>query len=222
MKYILIIITIVLVGCNDHSESTIKVAGKLRDIMHNNNVSAKIYPDSIDNENLYGIGALAGLQGEITIVNGKTYASEFIDDTIKTTHSWNNGAVLLVYTNIENWTDGIELQNLTSGSELADFIGKEISENKPIAFLLKGKPKTVVYHIITPDEEDHHSPTHTFTSSGMEVTVVGFYSEDHKGIFTHRDQNVHMHIIDENGHTGHVDMLDPGNMILYIPKNSLL
>ena len=40
---------------------------------------------------------------------------------------------------------------------------------------------------------------------GENVTIIGFYSKRHEGIFTHRGSYVRMHVVTENGLSGHID-----------------
>jgi acetolactate decarboxylase len=52
------------------------------------------------------------------------------------------------------------------------------------------------------------------------VEVVGFFSTEHKGIFTHHDSFLHMHLISsDEKEMGHLDELEIESMKLYLPKN---
>ena len=52
---------------------SVRVDGKLREIMHAGRTEATVQlPDLLPDPTLYGVGALAGLRGEITIVDGLT------------------------------------------------------------------------------------------------------------------------------------------------------
>ena len=49
------------------------------------------------------------------------------------------------------------------------------------------------------------------------VIIFGFYSDNHKGILTHRNSNLHMHFINKNKTiSGHVDDLILETAILHI------
>ena len=52
------------------------------------------------------------------------------------------------------------------------------------------------------------------------IDILGFYSEAHKGVFTHHDSNLHMHFKTETVNlAGHVDYIFLGsNMTLKLPE----
>ena len=53
------------------------------------------------------------------------------------------------------------------------------------------------------------------------VTILGFYSQNHQGLFTHHDAFTHMHVRNADGTAmGHVDYLESGNgsFTLLLPK----
>jgi len=58
------------------------------------------------------------------------------------------------------------------------------------------------------------------TMKDKQVIILGFYSTAHKGIITHHDTNMHMHIkLEGNGVGGHVDELTlERGMLLKLPK----
>lgn len=69
----------------------VKFAGELREIMLDADLSTKIRLDTIPKENLFAIGVVDSLQGEICIINGKPLISSLKDTYIKTDTSMNHG-----------------------------------------------------------------------------------------------------------------------------------
>ena len=66
-----------------------------------------------------------------------------------------------------------------------------------------------------------HQGQTNYMLENSEVEIVGFFSTEHKGIFTHHDSNVHMHLITtDRKKMGHLDKVFFGNgsMKLYLPK----
>jgi len=52
--------------------------------------------------------------------------------------------------------------------------------------------------------------------------VLGFYSTQHRGVFTPRDSDLHMHVRTADGRmTGHVEriFLEPG-VVIAVPRNT--
>jgi acetolactate decarboxylase len=53
-----------------------------------------------------------------------------------------------------------------------------------------------------------------------QMEIVGFFSKEHKAIFTHHDSYVHMHLITKNREImGHLDeiLFKVGSLTLYLP-----
>jgi len=73
--------------------------------------------------------------------------------------------------------------------------------------------------VSSPDEAHQRQANYSLKNS--EVDIVGFFSTDHKGIFTHRDSYLHMHLISsDRKKMGHLDKLIFGyeTIKLYLPK----
>jgi hypothetical protein len=52
-----------------------------------------------------------------------------------------------------------------------------------------------------------------------DAEIIGFFSTEHKGVFTHHDSFLHMHLITKDeSKMGHLDELKIGKMKLYLPK----
>ena len=72
---------------------------------------------------------------------------------------------------------------------------------------------------------DAASPGHAdsalnLTTSGERVTIIGFYSRAHEGVFTHHGSYAHLHILLPNADSGHVAELEVGPEIeLLLPRS---
>jgi hypothetical protein len=56
-------------------------------------------------------------------------------------------------------------------------------------------------------------------ATGKSATVVGFCSRNHEGVFTHSGSHGHLHVVLENGDSGHVDELRAGpDVQLALPR----
>ena len=87
-----------------------------------------------------------------------------------------------------------------------------IDDARPFPFIVDGTVKSVDYHILSPktadsSATDHRSSAKTLTSKDVPVRVVGFFSRNHGGVFTHMGSKSHLHVLDSNGHSGHVDAI---------------
>ena len=64
--------------------------------------------------------------------------------------------------------------------------------------------------IVSSPDEAHRGQVN-YVLEGNEVEILGFFSRRHKGIFTHHDSNVHVHLITrDKSMMGHVDKLEFG------------
>lgn len=218
-------------------EWSVKHAGSLKNIMENNDLSAHVDLDTLsDLSNLYAVGALEGLKGEVIIIDGKPLIikvdNEDDDNDYTIDNSFDHKAVFLAYAQITEWQE-IEIPvEVKTKYDLKRFLkkqakGRGIPENKAFPFLIEGMISSFTWHIIDWDESDSVHTHEKHKKSGLYhgkieemVQLVGFHSEKHHGIFTHQSSDVHMHVVYKDHSFGaHLDdcILGEG-MILKIPK----
>ena len=222
-------------ACNekkDENNFEVLHSGALRTIM-SGNLTATVTLDSLESKpNLYALGAVENLKGELQIFDGESFNSRVQDSTVIVDSSFDQKAALLVYAQVSNWTD-IEIPSGTSTKmELEQFIQKTAVENgisteKPFPFLIEGTVGSLSWHVINWPEGDMEHTHQKHKNSGLngtvkdrKVTILGFFSLYHKAVFTHHSTNVHMHFKTEDGLlAGHLDDLQLGDdMILKLPK----
>jgi acetolactate decarboxylase len=67
--------------------------------------------------------------------------------------------------------------------------------------------------------EDAHKGQTNYNLKNEEVVIIGFFSTEHKGVFTHHDSFLHLHLITKDERKmGHLDMAEFNEMELYLPK----
>ena len=108
-------------------------------------------------------------------------------------------------------------ENAKSQDHLEKLLETLATENgidifKPFPFMIEGKVKSVDYHILAPmrtntDASDHRGNAKTITLKDVPARIIGFFSKNHGGIFTHMGSMTHLHIIVNNGQSGHVDVI---------------
>jgi acetolactate decarboxylase len=151
--------------------------------------------DLAGRKDLYAIGPIDGLDGEITIFNSKPYITKVrgkyfvMDNTLK------HGAFFLVWTEQGNWQD-VPIRSTVKGYvDLQKFVKAQalaagIDVTKPFPFLVSGTPVEIKWHInvdrtggkpIT--NELFVKSKEPFVTKNEPVDIVGFYSESHSGIF---------------------------------------
>jgi acetolactate decarboxylase len=202
---------------SDQKSATLNTAGEMRSVMQRGDLSASIDLDTIQNkDNLYGLGPLDSLQGEITILDGIAYYSTLVNGEQIVREGFGIKAPFFVYANVRTWNEIQVPDSVTTEIQLEHFITSVGQERKePFAFRITTTIDTAIIHIVhLPSRTVIRSPadTHigqrdyTLTSTGVEV--LAFFSRNHKGVFTHHDSNVHMHLITEDRKAmGHLDKL---------------
>lgn len=206
--------------------------GALKTLMMEGNLAATTSLVEYENiENLYALGAVEDLKGEIQIFNSKVVNSAVINDSLQIDTTYTSRAALLVYATVPRWKSINVPDTINSPASLERFIAKAAEENqqdikKPFPYLLEGEVNSLKWHVIDWKEGDTiHSPQ-KHKESGLQgilknkrVEIIGFYSGSHHRIFTHHSSNVHMHFRnDQDSLAGHVDELIPGKMVLRLPE----
>jgi len=204
-------------------------------MLHEGKAGAVVALDSLlPNHELYAVGALADLSGEVTIVGGRVYLSYpdgSEDVRTETTTKTNAGAALLVTSMVAAW-DSVRITEPISFEDLDEKIGKlaasagiDVDERFP--FLLSGELEDLQWHVIDgrkiasgeSSHEDHHAAAIHLKLGRTRATLVGFYSDKDQGVFTHMGSRTHIHCaLDEplsTGHVGHVTI--PVGATLMIP-----
>lgn len=168
---------------------------------------------------LYGLGPIEGLTGEVTIIDGKPALSRIGADHLPhVTESYDVGVPFFVWAEVDSWRTITIPSTVTSSEELEKFIGETASKfslDKAFPFLVTGKLKLVNYHVVNakPDTpagmEAHKQIQVPFDLKQSTVTLVGFWSNQHRGVFTPMDSNMHVHFQSaDNIASGHVQHLE--------------
>lgn len=236
-KLIIIILTIVSLSCNSDKTQknipdtypNISIVGAMKNVMWKGELSGSINLDTISNKKgLYGLGPESFLTGELLINNGQSYVSKVkTDSTMIVEKTFDVSAPFLVYTNVNEWHEIKLVSNIKSIKDIEKLVDEKTAEYKrPFAFKLEGEIFRANIHIqnlpkgtkVSSPKEAHQGQTN-YELRDEEVTIIGFFSTEHKGVFTHHDSNIHMHLIsNDQSKMGHLDELEIKNMKLYLPK----
>lgn len=207
--------------------------GDRRNIIHHGDLSAQVDLNSLAGvTNLYAIGPVTGLQGEITIYNGVPSISTVVDGLPKVDVSFNYGAVFLAYSKAPTWQVIPVAQRLSGLDEIERFVKTSarqagVSLDKPFPFRIEGTVDSLEYHIIYKtnhvphNKKEHKKSKRKFFLEDTTVEIIGFWAgQEGEGVFTHPGKMTHLHFLTpDNSTSGHVDgILIPGGAILYLPK----
>jgi len=234
IRYIFWLAIILTFSCKDNALINQKVivnhAGALKTIMSGNLNAVASLDTLLKDKDLYALGAVENLKGEIQIFEGRPSISVVKDRIVAIQGDGTKKASLLVWSRVKNWKTIHIPETIKTKDGLESYIALMADENKindqPFPFLIEGKVGELYWHVINWDIRDKVHSHEKHKNSGLNgvisnetVEVLGFYSEKHKAIFTHHSTNMHMHFRNPtNTLAGHVDDIHLGSgMILKIP-----
>ncbi len=201
--------------------------GALRIMMHQGDISAKVdMRDLADRPNLYALGAVAQLKGEILVLGGKAFIAkpvptrrEAMDGQVSLDTTMQHEAALLVTAEVAEWKSYPLPDGDLTKDELQTFIATQaevhgLDPSGPFPFMIKGMTSFDWHVIDWPEGDREHSHEKHVTSGphghqdSTEVQILGFYSDHHHAVFTHHSTNLHMHVLtDDRTLAAHVDDL---------------
>ncbi|MDZ4809950.1 MAG: acetolactate decarboxylase [Bacteroidota bacterium] len=211
----------------------VKVAGEMKKIMREGNLSAHIALDTLlTKPNIYGLGPAEGIKGELMIVDSKAYWCKVENEKISTTFSGNVKAAMLVYAQVPAWkliSVNNEIKDYAALEKAVEQYASQNGQNldEPFPFLITGIASNTTYHIIDWKEGVKHTfDNHKqFAKNGelrnQQIMLLGFYSNKHHSIFTHHTTNMHVHVMDANKSVvGHLEEFSSAKntLLLQIPN----
>jgi acetolactate decarboxylase len=151
---------------------------------------------------VYMLGPSEGFLGEVTIVNGKIHHSYMEDEQVMTS----NQPVDMVFNVYARCSDFKALETgLIKDIPSLEAALSEVS-TEPLLFKFSAHFMQLRAHIVNGLNPSTKKPDKKFIDLDQtRIEGVGFFSKNHHRIFTHHDSDVHIHIIDPNGHTFHLD-----------------
>ena len=187
--------------------------------MRGEDLSAHLRWDSIPKKNLFAVCPLGRIEGEITILDGKIFTAKVnTKGAIAIDTNWNVQSPFAVYAYVAQWQKFTAETAIHTESELQNVIDKLAAENgydiaKSFPFRIIAEFDSVGFHIISkPKNETKHShqlhekAKKHFSFRKISGELLGFYSQHHEGVFTHKGQFIHTHFIDtKRKNMGHLE-----------------
>ncbi len=211
----------------------VKYSGSRLNIINDADFSAKIELDSLMNiPNLYAMGPIKGLKGEITVYDGQISLATLENDQPEfSSSSDHTKAIFMVYGSAAKWVK-VPVEETLSGLEAVEaFVRKQLIQNgldieKPFPFRLEGSVDSLDYHIIYKkdnvphNQAEHQNAKQKYKIFNEDVKIVGFWADTSgEKVYTHPGYRTHIHfLLKDNTQSGHVDdiSLEKG-AILYLP-----
>lgn len=234
MRILIFLFTICCMAVSSYA-GELKYYGNFKKMMHMKDVSGVVnLRTALTGKHINAVGAIKNAEGEITVYDGQVWLSYGENGSYKVRHEVppEEQAMLLVTAEVEKWKSVIIPKDMDE-FELYEFILAEakksgVNTNKPFPFLIEGVALNLRWHVIngTKAHDMHGHGGHEFinsiveTSENSECVLIGFYSSDIQGIFTHPGESWHIHtIIKGKDKAGHVEKFSVGKRsILKIPE----
>ena len=190
----------------------------MRDVMWKGDLKGKIATDSLNNKVTYGLGPIEFLKGEIVVFEGQTFVSKVIDSVSHQTIKIPSvRAPFFVYsTNSDLKVVELTLDNysLKEIEEHIDSVYKNYDQ--PLLIRIDGVFSKMKLHSVNlPEGEQVTSPDEAhqgltqYDFKNISGSLIGFFSRNHKAVFTHHDSFFHAHFIsDDRQVLGHLDETD--------------
>jgi acetolactate decarboxylase len=210
----------------------VRHAGNRNNIIQNGDLSARINLDTLSEiSNLYAIGPIEGLKGEITVYNGKSSIATIEREQPKIYSSLNYNAVFLAYASASQWKKSTIEKSIGGLSHVEAFVQNMAKKNnvdtqKPFPFRIEGIVDSLNYHIIYKSDNAPHNKTEhqrakqKFSVYNSSVQIIGFWADsESQGVYTHPDRRTHLHfMLEDNTESGHIDNIQlREGAILYLP-----
>lgn len=213
--------------------------GNFRHMMHTGETGGTIALDTLTAPSVWGVGATAGLRGEVVLRDGAVLVSRGDDpDARLTPPEAGEEAVILAFGAVADW-QSVEIPHDMAPERLTHFIemqaqslGLDPKGGFPIR--IEGRFPQLVWHVVTgkaPAKGGNsagHGGGHANKRSGMNLydeagasgEIIGVYTGAAlEGIASHPGERLHLHFVSVDGtRSGHVDKLTiPAGAMLRLP-----
>lgn len=202
--------------------------GAMREVLRMGKTQGRISLDKVAlRRDAIAVGALEGLQGEVTIFDGTTWISRCQPDGKVVGHRCTTPvgkATLLTLSYVAAWIEvKISASEAEEGVETivarhARQLGIDVT--KPFAFVINGEFGRTEFHVINgacPIANPDGPPPGRIQLDSARGSIVGFHAADSAGVMTHHDSSVHAHVIleGEDRLSGHLERvrLHAGNRL---------
>ncbi len=193
----------------------VRTWGTMREALRNGQSERRVVPVQVARPHSIGVGALEGLAGEVTILDGRVLLARGIghDPWVSQEAGPDDGATLLVLADVAEW----EPHQLPACADLAALeaelrariVATDRDPKQPTPVRIRGRAAYADLHVIAgncPVANPDGAPAWRFRSEAVEVELVGIHAEDAAGRLTHHTGTTHLHaVIGEL--SGHLDAL---------------
>jgi len=202
----------------------LEVFGSFSQMSQNADASGMVRLESLSGKpGTYGVGALAGLRGEVLIWDGRVLVSRGHDASGRLEPaSTSDEANLLVKATVADWAE-VETPADMNQSDFESFVRKEaqsrgLDDSMAYPYVVKGRFSRVLWHVAMGVAAGHsghgenvhaqgHAQIRPFEQKDVDGVMVAFYSGNRlEGVVSHPGVRFHVHYAAAGlSASGHVD-----------------
>ncbi len=209
--------------------------GTLREALRDGEVQGRVDLDEAAGDGVWGVGALEGLAGEVTIVDGDVWVTVVDGGSPSTTIGSGAGAraTVLAAARVAEWID-VPVPDAVDAADLDAFVESAarahgLDTGTPFVFRVEGALTDLRLHVIAGEcpmraralGETLTTPPYELAVAKASGGLVGVYAEESAGELCHRGSRTHVHAVLTDGVllTGHVEAVGiaPG-AVLRLPR----
>lgn len=208
--------------------------GALKEIIHEGRTAGRARLADAMVPHGYALGALAGLDGEFVVMDGAAHLTRpdgrgGVRSTVS--KAGEDSVALMVAARVPVWRR-LRLDCPVPLAALQDTLarhaaGSGLPEGGPFPFIVEGGVTGLHWHVVDGSRmpagpaghEAHMRAAVRGERDSATVTLLGFYSDHHAGVFLHHDLDVHVHVLTDEGLAAHVDEVTvAAGAVLRIPR----
>ncbi|MGB3969513.1 MAG: hypothetical protein WBO45_22455 [Planctomycetota bacterium] len=220
-----VVLCVVAGGCA--SGAGVHHVGVMREVMREGRTEARAALADHCTPGTFGVGALTGLQGEVTIDDGVCWVA--VDGPAAVAAPPDATATLLTTAVVPRWrqlwiADPCDFDGIEAAIERA--CGGTVADGRVVPFVLDGRGR-VALHVVRgacPHGEvpAGHEPAR-WSGDDTALHLVGFFVRGREGVMTHMGTSLHVHAFATDAAgvrvMGHVDALQlDGGISLCVPQ----
>ena len=198
--------------------------GSMREVMRNGQMDGRVALREFVGRQTIGVGALANLTGEITMLDGEVLVSTVQDGVaVVRLARPDDQATLLVAKDVAEWHK-FEIGTCPSYAALEQRIaqllrarGRDLTKPTPVR--ITGDANRLQVHVINgacPIARPDGPKPWRYDGPADNVKLVGFYVEDAAGQLTHHNHSSHLHAVSDQA-MGHLDEVSLTHAIVSLP-----
>lgn len=208
-----------IAACRGPAPAELVVVGGMRDVMRDGHTEARTSLQAFTAPGSFGVGALAGLEGEILIDDGQVLVARSTEAVVPAADT--DQATLLVVARVPSFTtvilrEAVDMFGLEQALAAA-VPGADAADAEPLPLVIEGEVEELDLHVVRGycphgvPKAGAQPPERWSVASGevARVRLVGLFAVGREGLLTHHGTALHVHaLVDGSPRVmGHVDAL---------------